>query len=111
MLQHHEACTTHSEKLDATSAQSAISVRRCENVVHAALTCMLGSARAIGRVLAYMACVPTKIILNNGVELPRIGLGTYRSTGASVTAAVTCAWNSGIEHIDTASVYKVTLTS
>ena len=59
----------------------------------------------------YMACVPTKIRLNNGVELPRIGLGTYRSTGASVTAAVICAWNSGIEHIDTASIYKVTLTS
>ena len=59
----------------------------------------------------YMAYVPTKIRLNNGVELPRIGLGTYRSTGASVTAAVICAWNSGIEHIDTASIYKVTLTS
>ncbi|KAL0033110.1 hypothetical protein WJX79_004056 [Trebouxia sp. C0005] len=53
-----------------------------------------------------MACVSTKIILNNGVELPRIGIGTYRSTGASVTAAVICAWNSGIEHIDTASIYK-----
>ncbi len=53
----------------------------------------------------------TKIILNNGVELPRIGLGTFRSTGASVTAAVICAWNSGIEHIDTASIYKVILTS
>ncbi|KAL0025754.1 hypothetical protein WJX77_009082 [Trebouxia sp. C0004] len=53
-----------------------------------------------------MACISTKIILHNDVELPRIGLGTFRSKGATVTAAVICAWNSGIEHIDTASIYK-----
>lgn len=45
-------------------------------------------------------------VLSNGVELPRVGLGTFKSKGASVTAAVTWALCENIEHIDTASIYK-----
>jgi diketogulonate reductase-like aldo/keto reductase len=47
------------------------------------------------------------IKLLNGVELPLVGLGTFRSTGQSVQAAVKAAVQCGITHIDTASIYKV----
>lgn len=47
------------------------------------------------------------ITLSNGVELPRIGLGTFRSQGAEVKLATRCALQNGIKHIDTAAIYKV----
>eukprot|EP00877_Chromochloris_zofingiensis_P013729 jgi/Chrzof1/860/Cz01g31200.t1 len=46
------------------------------------------------------------ITLSNGVELPRIGLGTFRSQGAEVKLATRCALQNGIKHIDTAAIYK-----
>ena len=52
-------------------------------------------------------CMTATAVLSNGVELPRVGVGTFKSKGASVTAAVTWALCEGIEHIDTASIYKV----
>lgn len=45
--------------------------------------------------------------LSNGVEIPSIGLGTFRSRGMDVQNAVKWAWMAGIHHIDTASIYKV----
>lgn len=46
------------------------------------------------------------IRLNNGVELPRVGLGTFRAQGAEVKGAVAAALKAGIAHIDTATIYK-----
>ncbi|XP_047511413.1 aldo-keto reductase AKR2E4-like [Pieris napi] len=50
----------------------------------------------------------TKIKLNNGVELPMIGLGTYarKWDAGDVQQAVECGIDLGYRHIDTASVYK-----
>lgn len=56
-----------------------------------------------------MGALPEHIILCNDVQLPRVGLGTFRSKGPDVATAVTCALNNHIEHVDTASIYKVTL--
>ena len=54
-----------------------------------------------------MCALPTHIRLSNDVNLPRVGLGTFRSRGERVTAAVNWAIESHIQHIDTASIYKV----
>ncbi|BBN00663.1 2,5-diketo-D-gluconate reductase A [Marchantia polymorpha subsp. ruderalis] len=48
----------------------------------------------------------THLSLNNAVTIPRLGLGTHRSTGEDVKAAVLWALQSGYRHIDTASIYK-----
>jgi hypothetical protein len=49
------------------------------------------------------------IRLSNGIELPSIGLGTFKATGESVQVAVKAAVQCGITHIDTAAIYKVRL--
>ena len=47
------------------------------------------------------------IFLNNDIEMPLLGLGTYRLSGESeVAKAVSTALDSGYRLIDTASVYK-----
>jgi len=47
------------------------------------------------------------ISLANGVQMPRLGLGTYRSAqGGDVEGAVTYALKIGYRGIDTASMYK-----
>ena len=47
------------------------------------------------------------ISLANGVEMPRLGLGTYKSAqGGDVEAAVTYALQIGYRGIDTASMYQ-----
>lgn len=46
------------------------------------------------------------IRLRNGVEIPRIGLGTFKSSSEQVSDAVSFAIANGIRHIDTASIYK-----
>lgn len=46
------------------------------------------------------------IKLSNGLELPSVGLGTFRATGEGVQAAVKAAVQCGITHIDTAAIYK-----
>lgn len=47
------------------------------------------------------------VVLSGGVELPRVGLGTFKAGGAELRAAVHAAVSSGIRHIDTAAIYKV----
>lgn len=46
------------------------------------------------------------IALSNGVEMPRVGLGTFKAQGADVQTAVRAALAAGIRHFDTASIYK-----
>jgi diketogulonate reductase-like aldo/keto reductase len=43
--------------------------------------------------------------LNDGMEIPVLGLGTYKSTGAEVVKAVLYALEIGYRHFDTASFY------
>lgn len=50
--------------------------------------------------------LPRTITLRNGVELPAVGLGTFKAGGADVKAAVHAALRQGIQAIDTASIYK-----
>ncbi len=45
------------------------------------------------------------ITLNNGVEIPVIGLGTFRSTDERCYKAVMTAIEEGYRHIDTAMIY------
>lgn len=56
--------------------------------------------------------IPTnqkKITLNDGREIPVIGLGTYLSAPNEVTQAVVAGWKSGMRHFDCAQFYKVCL--
>lgn len=45
------------------------------------------------------------ITLNNGVEMPAIGLGVFQSPPAETAAAVEAALRTGYRHIDTAAAY------
>jgi diketogulonate reductase-like aldo/keto reductase len=46
------------------------------------------------------------IVLNNGVEVPRIGLGTYQLKGKKLESAVMTALEAGYRHFDTATLYE-----
>jgi hypothetical protein len=43
--------------------------------------------------------------LNNGVQIPVIGLGVFQTPPAETTAAVLAAFETGYRHIDTAAAY------
>ena len=45
------------------------------------------------------------VALNNGIEIPQVGLGTYLLEPDDAQASVTCALNNGYTLIDTANVY------
>ena len=45
------------------------------------------------------------ITLNNGVELPAIGLGVFQTPPDETRAAVAAALEIGYRHIDTAAAY------
>ncbi len=48
----------------------------------------------------------TKVAMNNGVEIPRLGLGVFQSTpGEETKNAVRWALDIGYRHIDTATLY------
>jgi len=50
--------------------------------------------------------IDTTITLNNGVEMPQLGLGVFRSeVGSECENAVRYALEAGYRHIDTAAVY------
>jgi len=46
-----------------------------------------------------------KVVLNNGVEIPVLGLGTLHAHGESVQNAIIWALETGYRHIDTAKAY------
>lgn len=46
------------------------------------------------------------LTLNNGVTLPAIGLGVYRTPPDETVGAVLAALNAGYRHIDTAAAYR-----
>jgi len=47
-----------------------------------------------------------KLVLNNGVEVPQLGLGVFLAgRGAGTEQAVLWALDAGYRHIDTAAVY------
>ena len=46
------------------------------------------------------------IVLNNGVEIPRIGLGTYQLRGNNIESAIMTALEAGYRHFDTATLYR-----
>ena len=51
--------------------------------------------------------IRSTITLNNGVEIPRLGLGVFRAADGEETAnAVRWALEAGYRHIDTAAVYR-----
>ena len=45
------------------------------------------------------------ITLNNGVEMPMVGMGVFRMTGDEVRAALPVAFDAGYRLIDTAALY------
>jgi methylglyoxal/glyoxal reductase len=53
-----------------------------------------------------MLTLQSLITLNNGVEIPRLGLGVYQSPPGRITQRVVrYALNIGYRHIDTAYIY------
>ena len=48
---------------------------------------------------------PTTLTLNNGVEMPAIGLGVFQTPPDETRDAVTAALATGYRHIDTAAAY------
>ena len=51
-----------------------------------------------------MSTVPT-ITLDNGVEIPQLGLGVWQIEDEIVTDVVTAAFEAGYRHVDTAAIY------
>ena len=50
------------------------------------------------------------VTLNNGLSMPRFGIGTFNDPGDSIACdAVAFALNNGYRHIDTAHAYRVDL--
>jgi diketogulonate reductase-like aldo/keto reductase len=52
-----------------------------------------------------MATVPT-IKLNNGIEIPQLGLGVWQIPNGQVEGAMAAAFEAGYRHIDTAAAYN-----
>ena len=55
--------------------------------------------------------LPRNLVLSNGVELPAVGLGTFKASPADVKVAVHAALQAGIRAIDTAAIYKVRMAA
>jgi 2,5-diketo-D-gluconate reductase A len=51
-----------------------------------------------------MSTVPS-ITLDNGVEIPQLGLGVWQVEDGEVTDVVASAFETGYRHIDTAAAY------
>ncbi len=47
----------------------------------------------------------TDLRLNNGVEMPALGLGVFQTPPEETRAAVLAALSTGYRHIDTAAAY------
>jgi len=55
---------------------------------------------------ASTAEVGSTVTLNDGREMPRMGLGVYRVTAEDAEDTVRCALEAGYRHIDTATIYN-----
>jgi len=54
-----------------------------------------------------VADIATTVTLNDGRQMPQLGLGVYKiAQGAATYAAVLCALRAGYRHIDTAELYR-----
>jgi diketogulonate reductase-like aldo/keto reductase len=49
--------------------------------------------------------IRSTLTLNNGVKMPRLGLGVWKCSGAEAEKAVSWALEAGYRHIDTARIY------
>jgi len=49
--------------------------------------------------------ISSKIRLNSGIEIPMLGLGTWRAEGKECTQAILWAFEVGYRHVDTAAYY------
>ena len=49
--------------------------------------------------------VSTSIVLNNGIEIPSLGFGTYQLRGNIVEKVIQWAFEAGYRHLDTATAY------
>ncbi|CAE8678687.1 unnamed protein product [Polarella glacialis] len=58
------------------------------------------------KVLDMAGPLPPTVRLRSGLELPRLGLGTFQLSGRACEAAVTSALSAGYRLLDTASIYK-----
>jgi 2,5-diketo-D-gluconate reductase A len=52
-----------------------------------------------------MSSLSPLMTLNNGVQMPAVGLGVFQTPPADTTAAVEAALSAGYRHIDTAAAY------
>lgn len=51
--------------------------------------------------------ISSRVMMNNGVEMPRLGFGTFRlDSGGEARSSVLCALEAGYRLIDTASMYS-----
>lgn len=50
--------------------------------------------------------VETTVTLNNGVPMPRVGLGVWQASDEDARAAVTAALAAGYRSVDTAAIYR-----
>ncbi|ORX37750.1 NADP-dependent oxidoreductase domain-containing protein [Kockovaella imperatae] len=48
----------------------------------------------------------SRLTLNSGQSIPRLGLGVYKAAGAEATSAVVSALKEGYRHVDTAQWYE-----
>lgn len=65
------------------------------------------TGRPPARLRAVDLTITSTITLNNGVAMPRLGLGVYRATpGDETRRAVLAALEAGYRHIDTAKYYR-----
>ena len=51
--------------------------------------------------------ISSKFQLNSGIEIPILGLGTWRDEGTECTQAILWAVEAGYRHLDTAAFYKI----
>ena len=49
--------------------------------------------------------ISTTVKLNNGIEMPILGFGTWQIQDDEAEKAVLCALDAGYRHIDTAAAY------
>ncbi|CAG2161464.1 unnamed protein product [Oppiella nova] len=66
---------------------------------------MIAKVLVICLAIAMSECLPKTITLNNGKQMPIIGLGTYQATGDVIYSSVINALSVGYRHIDTAYLY------